>query len=137
MNFIKILAVLVVGYGLLLPVQGLANDLITGVWFGTYSKVDENDVVVVEYEVQKTSNDPASGEDYKITLYLYDEPFDFENLVVTNEKLNFSLNLGEPVTCLLTKEDGIFKGVCSQQSDDDLKPCFKLIMKPPTEDADR
>ncbi len=136
MKLIKLFALLIVGCGWFFPVQSSADNLTTGTWIGTYSKIDENDVTVVEYEVQKTSDNPAHEEKYKITLDLHDEPFDFEDLEVTNGKLKFLLNLGEPVTCLLSKKDGVFKGVCSQENDEGIKPCFKLTMKPPTENAE-
>ena len=112
---------------LLLTVPAPAAELQSGEWSGTYAFADD-DVLRVKYLVEAETD----GSKLKITMNAAEVEIIFSDIRRQKKQLNFRMNPGEVVDCLLTLgEGGTYKGECSSVVDPAAAQTIKVFMRPP------
>ena len=129
----KQLVLLGIGLGLFfLPCS--AAELPVGDWSGSYSFADD-ETLQVKYVVSKQQQDETAT--WQISMLAVGEAFEFSDIKLLTDQLQFRMNPGEEVECLLDEgEGGIYKGECHSVADPTAAQVIKIFMRPPSKADD-
>lgn len=103
-----------------------SKNLLSGNWSGSVT-MPEKQQRPATFKV----NNKSEG-DYKIMLLYNDRPYSFENLVVEDDELTFTLDTGTIYSCILVwQEEGNLSGECLSEQSKESTRIINLNMLPP------
>jgi len=117
--------------GLLISIlcqAALSEELLIGDWQGDVTMYNEKPTTAI-FRVKQLSIGETNK--FKITMFYNERPYDFENLVISEDSLKFALDTGAKYECELNRiEEGGYQGKCHYIHTDETRVILMTLSPP-------